>query len=188
MFVKIKARILVASIIVMVITLLTQSSLAYYSSVGSATNVVTSGKVSFMINETTEQGTPFPENGVYIVPGDIVSKRVTITSVCEHPFYLRVKLVYGIDSEELSAEDCFKLNINGENWKLVDGWYYYTGIVQPGDTTPQVFSHVEIVGSKMDNNYLGKTLKLSVKAQAVQSENNPIKNGETYTASGWPKE
>lgn len=188
MFAKIKARVLVASVIVMVITLLTQGSLAYYSTVGTATNVVTSGGVSFMINETTDQGTPFPENGVYIVPGDIVSKKVTVTSMCEHPFYLRVKLVYGIDSEELSAEECFKLNINEKNWNFKDGWYYYTGIVESGETTPQVFSHVEIVGTKMDNNYLGKTLKLSVKAQAVQSENNPIKNGETHTALGWPKE
>ena len=47
-FAKIKARVLVASVIVMVITLLTQGSLAYYSTVGTATNVVTSGGVSFI--------------------------------------------------------------------------------------------------------------------------------------------
>ena len=60
--------------------------------------------------------------------------------------------------------------------------------MEPGETTPQVFSHVEIVGDKVDNRYIGKTLTLTVVAQAVQSENNPITGGETYTASGWPKE
>ena len=150
--------------------------------------MVTSGGIQFFIHETTDQGTPFPEEGVYIVPGDVVSKKVTIESACAHPFYLRVKMVYGVDSAELTAEDCFKLNIDQTNWILHEGWYYYKDIVQPGETTPEVFSHVEIVGDKVDNSYIGKTLTLTVNAQAVQSENNPLIDGNIYTASGWPAE
>ena len=60
--------------------------------------------------------------------------------------------------------------------------------MNPGETTPNVFSHVEIVGAKVDNRYIGKTLQLTVVAQAVQSENNPIDGDDTFTASGWPKE
>ena len=97
-------------------------------------------------------------------------------------------MVYGVDAQVLSAEDCFKLEIDETYWELHDGWYYYKGIVNPGEITPNVFSHVEIVGSKVDNSYIGKTLTLTVKAQAVQSENNPITDGITYTASGWPAE
>ena len=185
---KFKARCAVVALIAIMLTFQTQGTLAYYSTVGKATNVVTSGNIQFMIHEKTEQGTEFPKEGVYIVPGDIVSKQVTIESDCEHPFYLRVKIVYGIDSQDLSAEDCFKLNINEENWELHDGWYYYKGIVEPGQTTEKVFSHVEMVGAKIDTSYIGKTLTLTVKAQAVQSEHNPITDGNTYTASGWPKE
>ncbi len=188
MFAKIKFRCLVISLIAIIITFFTQGSLAYYSTVGKATNVITSGNIQFIIHEKTDSGQDFPQEGVYIIPGDIVSKKVSIESDCEHPFYLRVKLVYGVNSEELSAEDCFKLNINEEYWKLIDGWYYYQGIVEPGQTTPNVFSHVEIVGNKVDNSYLGKTLTLTVKAQAVQSENNPVDGTDTHTASGWPKE
>ena len=185
---KIKLKIFIIALIATLVTMMGQASLAYYSTVGKATNVVTSGNIQFIIHETTDQGKEFPKEGVHIVPGDIVSKKVTIESDCSHPFYLRVKMVYGVDSQELTAEDCFKLNINEEHWQLHDGWYYYKGIVEPGKTTPDVFSHVEIVGSKVDNDYLGKTLTLTVKAQAVQSENNPITDGNTYTASGWPKE
>ena len=188
MFGKIKIKIFVVALVASMIALISTSTLAYYSTVGKTTNVVTSGNIQFIIHETTDQGTEFPKEGVSIVPGDIVSKKVNIESDCNHPFYLRVKMVYGIDSQELTAEDCFKLNINEENWVLHDGWYYYTDIVNPGDTTANVFSHVEIVGSKVDNSYLGKTLTLTVKAQAVQSENNPITDGKTYTASGWPAE
>lgn len=185
---KIKLKIFIVTLVAILVTMMGQASLAYYSTVGKATNVVTSGNIQFIIHETTDQGKEFPEEGVYIVPGDIVSKKVTIESDCNHPFYLRVKMVYGVDSQELTAEDCFKLNINEEYWEFHDGWYYYKGIVEPDQTTPYVFSHVEIVGSKVDNSYLGKTLTLTVKAQAVQSENNPITDGNTYTASGWPAE
>ncbi len=185
---KIKIKIFVVALVAALMAFISTSTLAYYSTVGKATNVVTSGNIQFIIHETTDQGKEFPKEGVYIVPGDIVSKKVTIESDCNHPFYLRVKMVYGVDSQELTAEDCFKLNINEEYWELHDGWYYFKGIVEPGKTTPDVFSHVEIVGSKVDNDYLGKTLTLTVKAQAVQSENNPITDGNTYTASGWPKE
>lgn len=188
MFGKIKLKLTSIALAAIVLTFFSQSTLAYYSTVGKATNVVTSGNIQFIIHETTDQGTAFPTEGVYVIPGDIVSKKVSIESDCGHPFYLRVKIVYGINSEELSVDDCFKLNINDEYWEYHDGWYYYKGIVEPGETTPEVFSHVEIVGSKVDNAYIGKTLTLSVIAHAVQSENNPLSDGNTYNASGWPKE
>ena len=186
---KIKIKIFVVALVASLMAFIGTSTLAYYSTVGKATNVVTSGNIQFIIHEMTDQGTEFPTEGVYIVPGDIVSKKVSIESDCSHPFYLRVKIVYGIDSQELTSEDCFKLNINEEFWTLhEDGWYYYNGIVEPWDTTPEVFSHVEIVGSEVDNSYLGKTLTLTVDAQAVQSENNPLTDGNVYTASGWPED
>ena len=183
---KTNLRMLTIAVLAITFTLLSQGTLAYYSTIGRATNVVTSGNIQFIIHETTDQGTEFPKEGVYIVPGDIVSKEVSVENVCEHPFYLRVKIVYGIDSQELPAEECFKLNIDEENWHYDNGWYYYKGIVEPGATTPNVFSKVEIVGNKVDNSYLGKTLTLTVAAHAVQSENNPVLN--PWEASGWPKE
>ena len=185
---KIKLKLATIALVAIVLTFFTQNTLAYYQTVGTATNVVTSGNIRFLIHEMTDQGTEFPKEGIYVIPGQVVSKEVSIESDCEHPFYLRVKIVYGINSEELSSEDCFKLSIDEEYWQPVDGWYYYKGIVEPGETMPNVFSHVEIVGSKVDNSYIGKTLSLSVIAQAVQSENNPVEGTDTYKAFGWPAE
>ena len=185
---KIKIKIFVIALVTVLMTFISASTLAYNSTVGKATNVVTSGNIQFIIHETTDQGKKFPEEGVYIVPGDVVSKKVTVENDCEHPFYLRVKMVYGIESKDLSQEDLMKLNVNEEDWIFHNGWYYYKDIVNPNETTSHVFSHVEIVGAKVDNSYIGKTLTLTVKAQAVQSENNPITDGNTYTAFGWPEE
>lgn len=185
---SIKLKIVAVALVTILMTFFAQGTLAFYSTTGKATNVVTSGEIQFIIHETTDQGTVFPEEGAYIVPGDVVSKEVTIENTCTHPFYLRVKVVYGVNAQELSAEDCFKLNINETHWEYYEGWYYYKGILTPGETTPYVFSHVEIVGDKVDNSYIGKTLSLTVSAHAVQSEHNPITDGKTYTASGWPME
>ena len=59
--------------------------------------------------------TPFPAEGVYIIPGDIVSKQVSVENVCQHPFYLRVKLISGATNEALSADDCLRLDIDTRN-------------------------------------------------------------------------
>lgn len=185
---RIRTKVFVLALIAVMVTIISTSTVSYYQTTGKATNVVTSGNIKFIIHETTDNGTEFPVNGVFVSPGDIVSKKVTVENICEHPFYLRVKPIYGVDSNELTVEDCFKLNINSESWILHDGWYYYKNVVNPNDTTDEIFSRVEIVGAKVDNRYIGKTLQLTVKAQAVQSENNPITDGNVYTASGWPKE
>lgn len=185
---KSKLKFLAIAFTAIALTVFTQDTLAYYSVMGEATNVVTSGDVKLVIHETTDQGTTFPEEGVYIVPGDVVSKEVRIENICDHPFYLRVKLVYGIDSEILPAQECFDLDIDSNLWKYNDGWYYYQGVVAPRKTTPEVFSKVEIVGEHVDNAYLGKTLTLSVIAHAVQSENNPVSGSDYHLVSGWPQE
>ena len=183
-----KLKLTVVALVAIIITLLSQGTIAYYSTVGKAANVITSGGVNLQIIETTAQGTPFPEEGVYVMPGDVVSKQVTVKNVSEHPFYLRVKIVYGIDSLELPAGECFKLNINNVDWTYSDGWYYYTAALAPEEVTPVIFSNVEIVGKKVDNSYLNKTLMLTVDAQAVQSENNPAPDGDTTLVTGWPAE
>ena len=185
---KLRIKTATIAILAIVITLCSQGTLAYYSTVGTATNVVTSGEIKFIIHERTDKGTDFPKDGVYVQPGDVVSKEVSIENICEHPFYLRVKMVYGSDNKELTAEDCLKLNIDTENWQAKDGWYYYKGIVLPGHTTPEVFTNVEIIGSKVDQNNVGDTLELTVVAHAVQSENNPVNGTATYEAVGWPQE
>lgn len=183
---KLKLRFLIISLAALLLTLFTQESISYYSTIGKATNVVTSGNVKLKIHERTDQGTEFPEEGVYIMPGDVVSKEVSVENICKHPFYLRVKVLYGVNSEELSAEDCFKLNIDETNWTYIDGWYYYNGVVQPGQMTEAVFTNVEIIGDKVDNSYLGKTLTLTVAAHAVQTENNAA--NFAWEAQGWPSE
>lgn len=181
---KAKARLLLIALAAILATVLTQPTLAYYTTTGKATNVVTSGDIQLKIHERTADGSEFPDEGVYIIPGDIVSKQVSVENVCGHPFYLRVKLVSGSNNQGLSAEDCLKMNIDTSNWTYRDGFYYFNRILQPGETTPALFTQVEIVGSKVDQSHIGSMLSLTVNAYAVQSENNPAEH--PWDAAGWP--
>ena len=183
---KSKAKLLLVALAAILLTVLTQPSLAFYTTIGKTTNVVTSGDVQLKIHEKTADGSNFPIEGVYVIPGDIVSKQVTVENVCNHPFYLRVKLVSGTTNQALAPDDCLKININTQNWTAKDGFYYYNRILLPGELTEALFTEVEIVGSKVDQSHIGSTLSLTVNAYAVQSENNPADH--PWDASGWPAE
>lgn len=181
---KAKSRLLLIAFVAIFLTILTQPTLAYYTTIGKATNVVTSGGIRLQIHEKTADGSEFPKEGVYVIPGDIVSKQVTVENVCNHPFFLRVKLVSGTTNEALTPDDCLKLDIDTVNWTYKDGYYYYNQILQPDETTPALFTQVEIVGSQVDQTHIGSTLRLTVNAYAVQSENNSAEH--PWEASGWP--
>lgn len=181
---RLKVRFFLTGLCAIMVTLLAQPSLAYYTTVGSATNVITSGSLSLRIHEKTAEDAPFPADGVYVVPGDIVSKRVYIENTCTHPFYLRVQPVSTALNQTLSAADCLRMDIDTEHWILRDGYYYYYTVLQPGEKTLPVFSNVEIVGAVVNSSYIGSTLNLTVNASAVQSENNPAQH--PWEANGWP--
>ena len=181
---KARARLLLIALAAILATVLTQPTLAFYTAMGKADNVVTSGGVKMRIHEKTADGSDFPSEGVYVIPGDIVSKRVSVENISAHPFYLRVKLVSGATNEALSPEDCLNLDIDTQNWTEVDGYYYFNRVLEPGQTTPALFTQVEIVGSKVDQSHIGSALSLTVNAYAVQSENNPAEH--PWDASGWP--
>lgn len=180
-----KLRVFAIALAAIVVTSLSQSTLAFYSVIGTATNVVTSGDIRLVIHETTGDGSPYPKDGVYVIPGQIVSKRVTIENDCDHPFYLRVKLVDKIDREGLSIEDCLGVDINENAWTVRDdGYIYYNKALDSHLVTEPVFTQVEIIGDKVDKSYIGAVLSLTVSAYAVQQENNPAEH--PWDASGWP--
>ena len=183
---KARSKLLLIALAAILFIAFTQPSLAYYTTIGRATNVVTSGEIQLMIHEKTADGSNFPTEGVYIIPGDIVSKQVSVENICGHPFYLRVKLVSSATNTALNPEDCMKLDIDTKNWTYVDGFYYYNRILRPGEVTRPLLTEVEIVGSQVDTSHIGSTLSLTVNAYAVQSENNPARH--PWMASGWPAE
>ena len=182
MFNTIRRKLFAVAVAAVIVAVLSQGTLAFISTVNTATNVITSGNVRFSIHQLTD--TPC----TVVIPGDRVTEAVCVQSDCTHPFYLRMRPQYRVNSETLAADGCFKLNVDETVWQYRDGWYYYVSPVQAGGITPYLFTCVEIVGERVDNRYIGKTLTVTMEAQAVQSENNPLTDGAVWTAQGWPQE
>lgn len=183
---KKKQKALLLAAVIVVIALFSNSTLAYYTVTGVATNVVTSGEIRLQIQELTEDGKPFPQEGVIVIPGDTVGKEVSVRNICSHPFWLRVELVKGSTQEELAAEEALQIvDINDRDWTRQGDYYYYNEILYPNEITEPLFTQVHISGPHVDQHDIGATLTLTVKAYAVQSENNPAQH--PWEVSGWPE-
>lgn len=181
-----RRKLLLIAVAIILVALITQSTIAYYTVIGTATNVVTSGEIRMQIRETGADGKPFPKEGVEVIPGETVTKEVTVNNICGHPFWLRVELVQGSSKEQnLSAAKAMQiLDLNEKNWTLKGNYFYYNQILEPGKKTEPLFTKVHISGEAVDQHDVGTALTITVKAEAVQSEHNPAQNA--WEASGWP--
>ena len=183
---KHRRKILAMAIVAVLLMMFSTGTLAYYTVIGTATNVVTSGEIRMKIQETGADGKPFPKEGVVVIPGDTVAKEVTINNICGHPFWLRVELVQGSSKEQnLSAAKAMQiLDLNEKDWTLKGNYFYYNHILQPGKKTEPLFTKVHISGENVDQHDVGTAMTITVKAEAVQSEHNPAQHA--WEASGWP--
>ena len=171
--------------IIAILAVISVGTLAYFTSEQNAENVISAGNIKLEIHEKTASGEDFPKEGIIVMPGDTVSKIVTVENTGDHPLYLRVKLTEGVSDEALTDDDCLDININRSCWLEKDGYYYYYRALQSGETTEQLFSEVYFDLYNIDNKYLGKYFTLNVAASAVQSENN---GSDVLNAMGWPEE
>ena len=171
--------------IIAILAIISVGTLAYFTSEQNAENVISAGNIKLEIHEKTASGEDFPEEGIIVMPGDTVSKIVTVENTGDHPLYLRVKLTEGVSDEALTDDDCLDININRSCWLEKDGYYYYYRALQSGETTEELFSEVYFDLYNIDNKYLGKYFTLNVAASAVQSENN---GSDVLNAMGWPEE
>lgn len=127
---------------------------AYKSNELKVTSTITTGDVDIAIqeNQISEDGEtlePF-ENDQIIVPGDTISKIVTVKNLA-NPCYLRMKVVYAQDAtvkpapiseEKQTGEwigndglDGIYLNGISADWvNGPDGYFYYTKDIQTGES------------------------------------------------------
>lgn len=166
---------------------------AYKSNELKITSTITTGDVDIAIqeNQISEDGEtlePF-ENNQIIVPGDTISKIVTVKNLA-NPCYLRMKVVYAQDASEdatvktapISEEkqtgewigndglDGIYLNGISADWvNGSDGYFYYTKDIQIGESI-QFFESVSFPKEWTERSS-EQTCQLDVTAEAVQAAN-----------------
>ncbi|MCR5151331.1 MAG: hypothetical protein K6B52_08935 [Clostridiales bacterium] len=180
-----RIKIVIISVFAVAASLMTQPSLAFYSTSSIATNVVTAGDINVKIFEKTSGNKDFPQDGVYIMPGSIVSKIVTVKNTGSHPCWLRVKISDQNGRSDI-LQDVFSIDLNYIDWiDGGDGYYYYSQILRPGRSTEKLFSQVKVAGNSAAVKP-ESVFELNVIAFAVQSEHNDAVS--PLSVAGWPAE
>ena len=181
-----KRRILAIALIAIGLSAVATGTYAYFVAEETAYNVITTGALFMDLVEETEDGKPWPEEGIKdVVPCMDVGKVVYVENKGGVPFFTRIqKETTVIPAPGVTAEltdEYISVDINTEHWIEQDGFYYYYRILQPGEKTEPLFTKV-IFAPEMTNDYQNSTVEVYVLAQAVQSDNNGY---DPLMALGW---
>lgn len=191
-----KKKIAIGAVLVLCLSMLIYSTIAYFNTADTARNVITAGDIKIELQETAirdgeeilfEQS----QERFNVMPGQDVSKIVRVKNTGSNPAYIRVEVQKAIalaaDSHGDVDLDLVSLDFDSEKWTLGrtlgnDGYYYYNEPLAPGETTAALFKNVKF-DTKMGNMYQGSTATIKVSAQATQVKNN---GDNAIDAKGWP--
>lgn len=169
----------------LLVSMLSFGTLAYFTDSEEATNVMTAGNVDIELYDLGEDGEAFPSVApgfTGVMPGDTVAKKITVKNVGTQSAWVRVKVDQAITNElDMTG---ITLDFNDTNWttKQTDGYYYYRTELAPEATTEPLFTGVSY-SVALGNDYMKAVVTIDVSAEAVQFAN----NGDTWAAAtGWP--
>lgn len=186
MSIKWKKRILALSVIAACLAILATGTAAYFVVEKTAYNVITTGGLYMELVEETEDGMPWPAEGITnVVPGVAVGKVVYVKNRGTVSFYTRILAEKQIApapgvTAELNPE-YITFEINEPYWTEDNGFYYYYRELNPGEKTEPLFASVTLA-PEMGNEYMNSSAEVYVLAQAVQSKNNGF---DPMFALGW---
>ncbi|MBO5077034.1 MAG: hypothetical protein J5584_05515 [Clostridia bacterium] len=129
------------------------------------TNIISVGELSGDLIDIYEQGT-------IVMPGDRVSKVVSVKNSGSSDGLVRVRLEsMWADSGEETAPEQFSFEVNEKNW-LFDagtGYYYYLGVLAPGETTEPLLDSFSVSGPELNNYYSYRPGCILVTMEMVQA-------------------
>lgn len=179
-----KKKLLVVALAVAFASIAALGSLAYFTSSGSALNVITAGNIKIELFED------FPSEGITgVMPGTETLKKVYVKNTGDNDAWIRLSVDTLIELNPAYAEPgqdadagLVGFDVDEENWLYSDGFYYYKSALPEGESTSPLFTTVKF-SPDMGNAYMECTVNVDITAEAVQSANNG--NGATE-AAGWP--
>lgn len=189
-----KKRIFALAVVMICLSILASTTLAYFTDTAIARNVITSGGVDIVIEEWQETADgliPYPNQPITVMPATHVSKLVTVRNQNAQS-YIRVKLDLTLtdsagkemETTSESMERIIHLAMNTADWTEKDGWWYYGSAVDTGEATKALMTGISFDGPNMTNAYQNCTVTIDVVAQAVQTANNGT---SALEALGWPE-
>lgn len=161
---------MVVGVVVLIAAVAVGSTLAYYTSSVTSTNVVTMGNVEIRLNGGEED----LEQRV-VMPGNVIDLQdpLYVENTGANPAYVRIKAEkYWQNDGASQADDADYIGVQyqlGSGWVEGDGYFYYQQILQPGSQTSPLYDSI-ILDPAIDNNYIGLTGVANAHAEAIQSD------------------
>jgi predicted ribosomally synthesized peptide with SipW-like signal peptide len=176
-----KKKVLIGLSVVALVALLAVGTWAWFTATADPVeNIFTAGTVKISIENTYENVTNWN-------PGDEEEGTITVTNDGTKCAYVRVKLDAGWDGANLAADNV-GLALNEDKWVNYEGYYYYIGTLESGDTTESLLSSVTLLGFETGNEYQGASFTVEVKADAVQCTNDAYKDVWELDALPWEED
>ena len=200
-----KKKLLALAAIMICVSIVSLGTVAYFNAEQQAHNIITTGSIDIdLVEEMIVDGTKVPfEDQEGVMPGESVSKIVTVKNTGEADAYIRVwvntaisepgdpisnpliknlPLTITVDGEEV---DVLTLDYNTEDWtKGEDGYWYYNKALKVGESTEALFENVSF-HKLMGNVYQNSKALVDVTAEATQSANQKAEH--PWEAKGWPE-
>lgn len=187
---KTKARIAVGMSLALLLTI--WGSIAYYVTIETAHNVISTGGISISLFELTDE---LDENGdpKYFsdidnaMPGESYSKIPYVENLDTGTAWIRgalkvtVTTADGVTHEIDDWSSILSINIDEVNWTLNGEYYYYRTALAAGEKTEPMFRSVTI-REDLPAEYLNSKIALKIDVEAVQSANN---GSSAVEATGW---
>ena len=188
-----KKKLFAVAMVITCLAILTSTTLAYFTTSDIARNVITSGGVQVELVERQKVGDellPYPDAPIQVMPGESVSKIVTVKGLADSAWIRMRYDVTVFDAEgaqmDVPAAEVEKLVLispDGSSWTYSNGWWYCNEALTRGMSTAPLFEAVSFAAN-MGNEYQSSTVTVDVTMEAVQSAN----NGSTaLEAAGWPE-
>ena len=180
-----KKKLLILSLAAICLAITAIGTLAYFTSEGTAHNVITTGGVEIAVQEWADEEKTKPfENLTGVMPNTTVTKIAEVKNTGASDAWVRVKVEKAIKltGDGIPDVSMVQLDVNTTDWTEKDGYYYYTKVLKPGEVTAPIFTAVTFKPD-MGNEYQNATATVDVTAQAVQTANN---GATVMDAQGWP--
>ena len=182
-----KKKVLIGLAVFAAAVLLAAGAWAWFTATAEAeTNEFTAGTV--MISTENTYGNVANWN-----PGDTNAGEITVKNTGSKDIYVRVELTpaWGaLAGDDFAADSSLAtsnvtLECNTTNWVESDGYYYYKGELSAGAETENLLSKVALSGSETDNDYQGKTFRITAVAEAVQASHDAYKDMWNLSGPPW---
>lgn len=170
-----KRRILITLLTVAAIfTFAVSGVLAAWQAKGETINKISMSSVTGSVLETFE-------SGLTVYPGTMTEKVVNVknTGTADCAVRVKVEVLWGSEHDEdgnliedqLLSSDNIQITYNSVDWHYsqTDGYYYYKGVLAPGETTSSPLFKEFTVSEHTGNEYGGKEANIRVKMECIQA-------------------